>query len=191
MSPAFNPAAAKYALADYDHISPKEIRARGKGNGHDALRFKLIAFDDIRIDRAPAYLVKGNCPAHGSLCVLGATEMRKSFLVFDMMMHVALGWEYRGWKVRQVAVVYCALDGGAAFKNRVEAFRQVRLAEDARGVPFHLVASPLIEAIRATVGMAPPAAVVIDTLNPSLAASKAMTGTWQLMSKPPMQSGVP
>ena len=52
------------------------------------------------------------------------------------MMHVALGWKYRDRKVRQGAVVYCALEGCAAFKNRIEAFRQAKLADNASEVPF-------------------------------------------------------
>ena len=98
------------------------------------------------------------------------------------MMHVALGWKYRGRKVRQGAAVYCALEGCAAFKNRIEAFRQAKLADNADEVPFHLMASPmalvadhpaLIASIRATLDTVPPAAVVIDTLNRSLAGSES------------------
>ena len=58
-------------------------------------------------------------------------------------MHVALGWKFRDRKVRQGAVVYCALEGCTAFKNRVEAFRQAKLADNADEVPFHLMASPM------------------------------------------------
>jgi hypothetical protein len=96
------------------------------------------------------------------------------------MMHVALGWPYRDRKVRQGAVVYCALEGCSAFKNRIEAFRLSRIQENAGGVQFHLMAEPLslvvdhaalIAAIRE---QSPnPAAVVIDTLNRSLAGSES------------------
>jgi hypothetical protein len=97
-------------------------------------------------------------------------------------MHVALGWEYRGRKVRQGAVVYCALEGCAAFKNRIEGFRQARLADGADEVPFHLMASPLslvvdqaalIVSIRDALGAGLPAVVVIDTLNRSLSGSES------------------
>lgn len=145
-------------------------------------RFELIPFDKIRLDTTPAYLVKGILPRTG-LCVFwGPPKCGKSFLVFDLVMHVALGWEYRSRKVRQGAIVYCALEGCTAFKNRVEAFRQAKLPESASEVPFHLMASPmslvadhpaLIAAIRATIGSAPPAAIVIDTLNRSLAGSES------------------
>jgi hypothetical protein len=136
-------------------------------NGPDAraqkARFELIPFDKIAFDTTPAYLVKGLIPRVG-LCVFwGPPKCGKSFLVFDLMMHIALGWQYRGGRVRQGAVVYCALEGCAAFKNRVEAFRLTHLPDNAGEVPFHLMASPmsliadhaaLIASIRATLGIA-------------------------------------
>jgi hypothetical protein len=155
-------------------------------NEHDAPkqkpRFELIPFDAIRIDTTPSYLVKGIVPRVG-LCVFwGPPKCGKSFLVFDMVMHVALGWKFRDRKVRQGAVVYCALEGCAAFKNRVEAFRQAKLPDNASEIPFHLMASPmslvadhpaLIASIRAALVESCPAAVVIDTLNRSLAGSES------------------
>jgi AAA domain len=153
---------------------------KGRGGGNARPRFELIPFDKIQIDTAPAYLVKGIVPRVGLCIFWGPPKCGKSFLVFDLMMHVALGWKFRDRKVRQGVVVYCALEGCAAFKNRIEAFRQARLADDITGVPFHLMASPmalvadqaaLIAAIR---GQAPtPAAVVIDTLNRSLTGSES------------------
>jgi hypothetical protein len=69
------------------------------------------------------------------------------------------------------------------FKARVEAFRQAKMAEAAHddAVPFYLIASPmalvtdraaLIDAIKQSLG-ALPVAVVIDTLNRSLAGSES------------------
>jgi AAA domain/Domain of unknown function (DUF6371) len=148
-------------------------------------RFELIPFDKIAFDTTPAYLVKGLIPRVG-LCVFwGPPKCGKSFLVFDLMMHIALCWQYRGRRVRQGAVVYCALEGCAGFKNRVEAFRLTHLPDNAGEVPFHLMASPmsldadhaaLIASIRATLGdtkPAAPAAIAIDTLNRSLAGSES------------------
>jgi hypothetical protein len=145
-----------------------------------ARRFELTPFDKIKIDTTPAHLVKGIIPRVGLCVVWGPPKCGKSFLVFDLMMHVALGWKYRGRHVRQGTVVYCALEGCAAFKNRVEAFRLANLADNASEVPFYLMASPmalvadhaaLIAAIREQATK--PAAVVIDTLNRSLAGSES------------------
>jgi hypothetical protein len=144
--------------------------------------FELIPFDKIAFDTTPAYLVKGIIPRVG-LCVFwGPPKCGKSFLVFDLMMHIGLGWPYRGWRVRQGVAVYCALEGCAAFKNRVEAFRLKHLPDNAGEVPFHLMASPiglvadhvaLIASIRAALGATKPAAIAIDTLNRSLAGSES------------------
>jgi AAA domain len=161
-------------------------KAKAEGNGFDAApqgpRFELIPFDKIAFDTTPAYLVKGLIPRVG-LCVFwGPPKCGKSFLVFDLMMHIALGWQYRGRRVRQGAVVYCAFEGQAGLRNRVEAFRQRKLAEGAAGVPFYLIADAmnlvadhgaLIASIRATLGDTKPAAIALDTLNRSMPGSES------------------
>jgi RecA-family ATPase len=145
-------------------------------------RFELIPFEKIAFDTTPAYLVKGVIPRVG-LCVFwGPPKCGKSFLVFDLLMHVALGWKYRGRRVRQGAVVYCAFEGQAGLRNRVEAFRQRRLAKGAEGVPFYLIADAmnlvadhpaLIASVRAALGDAKPAAIALDTLNRSMPGSES------------------
>jgi hypothetical protein len=162
-------------------VAPSPGR-NGKDATHQERRFQLIAFDEIALDTTPAYLVKGLVPRVGLTVIWGPPKCGKSFFTFDLVMHVALGWEYRGRRVRQGAVVYCALEGAEGFRARVEAFRQGRLPEDVVAVPFSLVAAPmglvadhpaLIEAIRQKLGVVAPAAVVIDTLNRSLAGSES------------------
>src|ERR1700675_3778031 len=99
----------------------RKVRAaRGKAQGR---RFELIPFNKIAFDTTPAYLVKGIVPRVG-LCVFwGPPKCGKSFLVFDMLMHVALGWPYRERRVQQGPIVYCAFEGQTGLRNRVEAFR--------------------------------------------------------------------
>ena len=166
-----------------------EARPNGEDpwrNGPDArapkARFELIPFDKIAFDTAPAYLIKGIIPRVG-LCVFwGPPKCKKSFLVFDMLMHVSLDWKYRGRRVQQGAVVYCAFEGQAGLRNRVEAFRQRKLAEGAGGVPFYLIADAmnlvaehpaLIASIRAELGDTKPAAIALDTLNRSMPGSES------------------
>jgi hypothetical protein len=179
-----SPGAVRDALTEPDIPFTEEASKAAKGNGQangeaKQKRFELIPFDAIKLDTAPAYLVKGLIP-RGLTVFWGPPKCGKSFLVYDLLMHVALGWKYRDRKVRQGAVVYCALEGCSAFKNRVEAFRQERLQENAVNVPFYLMASPLslvadhaalIASIREQCPN--PAVVVIDTLNRSLAGSES------------------
>jgi hypothetical protein len=145
-------------------------------------RFELVAFEKIKLDATSPYLVKGLIPRVGLIVVWGPPKCGKSFWTFDLSLHVALGWEYRGRRTRQGGVVYCALEGAAGFRARVEAFRQAKLSETPVDVPFHLISSPmslvadhaaLIAAIRAVLGDAVPAAVAIDTLNRSIAGSES------------------
>jgi AAA domain len=145
-------------------------------------RFRLIAFDKIVLGSEPAYLVKRLIPRAGLTVIWGPPKCGKSFWTFDLVMHVALGWEYRGRRAQQGGVVYLALEGGKAFEGRVEAFRQRFLLADHDPVPFYLIVDALnlvkehpdlIGCIRVQAKGNLPAVVVIDTLNRSLAGSES------------------
>jgi hypothetical protein len=145
-------------------------------------RFQLIPFDKLQAATKPAYLVKDIIPRTGIVVVWGPPKCGKSFWMTTTMLYVALGWEYRGHKVVQGAVVYCAFEGQEGYGQRAEAFRQRYLTEDAEPVPFYLVAAQmnlvkdhasLIEAIKLQLGDTIPVAVVLDTLNRSLHGSES------------------
>jgi hypothetical protein len=143
-------------------------------------RFRLVPFDRVTVGSERVYLVKGIIPRIGLVVVWGPPKCGKSFWTFDLVMHIALGWEYRRRRVQQGTVVYLALEGGKGFEARIEAFRQRFLPEDHDPVPFYLIADALnlvkehqdlIGCIRLQCGT--PALVVIDTLNRSLAGSES------------------
>lgn len=94
-------------------------------------RFNLIRFDQITVGTEPLYLVKGLIPRTGLIVAWRPPKCGKSFWTFDLVMHIALGWEYRGRRVQQGSVVYLALEGGKGFEARIEAFRQRHMAQDA------------------------------------------------------------
>ena len=162
----------------------EKFKPGNKRPAHDGkpTRFALVPFDQIEISAGASYLVKGLIPRAGLVVVWGPPKCGKSFLTFDLSMHVALGWEYRGRRVKQGCVVYCALEGAQGFRARVEAFRREKLSGETSSPPFHLMASALnlvadqaafLEALRAQLGEEKPVAVVIDTLNRSLAGSES------------------
>ncbi len=138
-------------------------------------RRRFRPFDKITSITRPNYWVKGIIPRDGTVVVWGPPKCGKSFWTFDLVMHVALGWTYRGHRVQRGTVVYCALEGGESFSNRIEAWRARYLTEDHDLVPFHLCAEPLnlvneynwlIQDLRYYLtDAAPPAVVVLDTLN--------------------------
>ena len=140
-------------------------------------RFKLVRFDQIRLPTDPAYLVKGLIPREGLCIAWGPPKCGKSFWTYDVAMHIACGWEYRGRKVKPGPVVYVACEGERGLGARTEAYRQHK---DTTGADFYLVTTrldliaehkTLISDIAAVV--AHPVAVVIDTLNRSLRGSES------------------
>ena len=190
--PPTNPVIAAVDLTE----NPKELRQEGhvpksvNGKVHlsavsaakptksSKARFKLTRFRDIAITEGVAYLVKDLLPAMGLVVVWGPPKCGKSFLMFDLSMHIALGWEYRGRRVQQGSVVYLALEGDRGFTYRVEAFRRRHSVTDA---PFYLITNrtdlvydhkQLIAEITLQLDEPRPALVVIDTLNRSLAGSE-------------------
>jgi AAA domain len=170
----------------------EQIRARG--NGPVALvaskprepdrgkqRVVLIPFDDIKMGTEARDLVRGIIPRVGLVVAWGPPKCGKSFWMFDLSMHVALGWPYRDRRVQQGPVVYCAFEGQTGMETRVEAFRREFPIETDEPVPFYLqpmtldlVAhhGELIAAVRQQLGKTAPVLVVLDTLNRSLRGSE-------------------
>jgi AAA domain-containing protein len=143
---------------------------------------ELVPFDEIQLGTQRRYLVKGLIPRVGIIVVWGPPKSGKSFWTFDLNLRVALGWEYRGRRVHQGAVVYCAFEGQTGIQARVEAFRQRFLAEDHATIPFYLQPVTLdlvrdhvelVEAIRAKLGDTRPVCITLDTLNRSLRGSES------------------
>ena len=85
-------------------------------------RFKLTPFSELKLGTERAYLVKGLIPRTGLIVIWGPPKSAKTFWMFDVAMHVALGWEYPGRRMQRGPVVYCAFEGAEGFKARAEAF---------------------------------------------------------------------
>jgi hypothetical protein len=143
-----------------------------------------VPFAEIRLGAEHPYLISGIIPRVGLTVVWGEWKCGKSFIVFDLAMHVALGNEYRGRRVHCWPVVYCAFEGQTGISARVEAFRQRFLAEavDEAEVPFFLQPlrlklvtdhQHLIAAITEQLGEISPVLVVLDTLNRSMHGSES------------------
>jgi hypothetical protein len=114
--------------------------------------------------------------------VWGKAKCYKSFVILDLMLHVAMGWEYRDRSVHQGAVVYCAFEGAHGYKKRVEALRRHYGIQEGTHVPLYVMPGQanliaehkvLIADIAAQLGDVKPVAVVLDTLNKSLFGSES------------------
>jgi hypothetical protein len=145
------------------------------------IRFSLVTFDDVLMTTTAIYRVKGLIPSVGLVVIWGPPKCGKSFWLFDLLMHVALGWTYRGLRVNPGPIVYCVLEGRDGFARRIEAFRLTH--PKSKGAPFYLMHTPLDlirdqKALIASISAqmpegVNPAAVAIDTLNRSLVGSES------------------
>jgi hypothetical protein len=141
--------------------------------------YRLVPFADLRPGTKSSYLIDGVLPRAGLAAIWGAPKSGKSFWTFDLSLHVALGWKYRGRRVQQGPVAYLAFEGAEGFKARAEAFRRTHTISEA--VPFYLLASnaklvrdhkALIESVEGQMEL-PPVCVVLDTLNRSIDGSES------------------
>jgi AAA domain len=146
--------------------------------------YELAHFDDLRPGRRSPYIVDGLIPINGLVTAWGAPKCGKSFWTFDLAMHIAFGWPYRGRRVEKGPVVYCAFEGAEGFHARAEAFRRTHdmtpknpwdtpwfylLASNAKLVRDH---KALIESMHGQTDR-PPTVVVLDTLNRSIDGSES------------------
>ena len=134
-------------------------------------RFKLLGSADLRALPPLVWRVRGVLPAHGLASVYGPSASGKSFLVLDMAAAVASGRDWFGYRVKVSPVVYCALEGEAGFRSRVEAWEQANRQTLPAGLrlvlqPFRLTEPRDVQDMAAAVLTAGAGAVtILDTLN--------------------------
>jgi hypothetical protein len=159
----------------------ERLAAGAARDGGPEPRFRLVRFRDIRLGTSSYWLIKDIIPREGLVVVWGSPICGKTFFVYDLVMHVALGREYRGKRVEQGTVVYVAAEGELGIKARVEAFRKKRM--NGEDPPFYLLTTrldlvaeidELIVDIRAQLLPADRcSAIVLDTLNRTIHGSES------------------
>jgi hypothetical protein len=128
-------------------------------------------------------LIQDIIPRTGIVVIWGPPKCGKTFKTHDLVMHIALGWPYRGKRVNQGTVVYVAAEGATGVRTRTDAWRQHHLPHNPdQDVPFYMIdaqvdlardADALIDDIEAELGASAPAVVVIDTLNRTINGSES------------------
>jgi AAA domain len=184
-TPAWIDAAVEYREAR-GGLGVPLLNGRSSHNGRTGIKqspeIRLIPFDQIKLGTQRRDLIKGLIPRIGLTVVWGPPKCGKSFWLFDVLMHVALGWDYRERRVHQGPVVYCAFEGAAGYGQRAQAFRQRFLHDHEGDVPLFLMPTPLdlvqdhqrlIAAIKRQLDGKKPASVALDTLNRSIRGSES------------------
>ena len=146
----------------------------GSDGATDTNQFPLYTVDELNELSPLEWRVKNLLPKSGLAAVYGPSGSGKSFLVLDLLCHVALGEDYFGHRVKEpCSVVYVALEGALGISSRINAWesnQNKKLPESFLVMPGSLsllnedsdsFASTLIE--RGLNG----GVIVIDTLNQS------------------------
>ncbi len=82
----------------------------------------LIYLPDIQPNLDTADFVEGVLVDGSSCIVYGESNAGKTFFFTDLALSVAAGQSWFGREVEQGGVVYCVLEGGFGFRNRVRAW---------------------------------------------------------------------
>jgi hypothetical protein len=154
----------------------------------EASRFWLTPFAEIVLGNETTYTVDNLIPKLGVVVIWGKPKCGKTFWTFDLEMHVALGWPYRGHRVEQGVVLHIACEGVAGLAARKEAWRQHHVdrgydAAELDAAPFYLCKETTLDLIKDVDELAnaiceqfdsrPIKIITIDTLNRSLRGSES------------------
>lgn len=82
--------------------------------------YTLLSGQDMANQTPPKWLIKNTIPEVGLSAVYGPPGVGKTFVTLSMALHVAAGFAWFGYRVKQKPVVYLALEG--ALNNRLTAW---------------------------------------------------------------------
>lgn len=99
----------------------------------------LEYFNDIATCVDALDFVQGTLTDQGSSVIYGESNSGKTFWATDLALHIASGITWNGKRVEQGGVIYCVLEGGMGFRNRVSAWRA---DHDALETPVYFAAIP-------------------------------------------------
>jgi hypothetical protein len=105
-------------------------------------KFNLLPWHDIDFELTPEF-VKGLLTNGGASVVYGESGCGKTFLIADLALHIAMGHDWFGHKVKRGGVIYVAAEAGASMRRRVVAFRKHHHLDIDSDIPFFLLPAPV------------------------------------------------
>lgn len=106
-----------------------------RANGANGSGFPLRWFRDIEPVLDAQDFVQGLLVSRSIVIVYGAWGSGKTFWVTTLALHIAAGLPFAGRRVDQGGVVYCLMESGVGFHNRVAVWRD-RHGVDDYDLPF-------------------------------------------------------
>ena len=102
----------------------------------------LLWFEDIEPSLDVRDFIQGVLLEQTGAVIYGESNAGKTFFATDMALHVAAGFPWNERRVEQGGVVYCALEGGIGFRNRVYAWKTAHGLDD-KTIPFAAIPSTI------------------------------------------------
>lgn len=102
----------------------------------------LLWFEDIKPVTDVRDFIQGVLLEQTGAVIYGESNAGKTFFASDMALHVAAGFPWNERRVEQGAVIYCALEGGIGFRNRVYAWKLAHGLDD-KAIPFAAIPSSI------------------------------------------------
>lgn len=141
-------------------------------------KFLLIPFAKIRCSEKCRYLIKDIIPRESFVLLWGEPKSCKTFVTFEMAMHVAAGQTFRGYRVKQGPVVWVAAEGAFGMTARIEAFKKRNPSfNDAEfyflGASLNLVSQSMEFGSCIERQAKRPVLIVLDTLNRTMPGSES------------------
>jgi hypothetical protein len=139
-------------------------------------RFDLKSFSSITLRTDRRHLIPDILPAKGVVVLGGAWKDGKTFVLIDVLQRVGAGFDFRGRHVEQGPAIYFAAEDPVGVEDRIIAWRQAFLGDEAPELEAYMISDrldlandvdELIARIRDQLAL-PPLVVAIDTLNKTI-----------------------
>jgi hypothetical protein len=140
----------------------------------------FIAFDDIQVKVEKPWVMKGFLARGETSSLIGGPGKGKSALATDIAVHVASGWNWRGYRSKErCAVVILAFERADLMLRRLEAYKRkhnladlpvvvIRVPVDIRAPESVEILSDTIQAVERRFHL-PVGLVILDTYSKALA----------------------
>lgn len=126
---AFQPARDAAILSDFDVVGPSTKKP---------MRFKFVKMSEFKLRRPVSWLIRRVFPRAEIGAVFGETGSGKSFFVIDLVLAIARGQEWNGYKVTQGNVAYVVAEGAGSFHLRTDAYAKHH-GVDVNELPFYVL----------------------------------------------------
>ena len=110
-------------MEEGDEDEPVSACARNAVSKSNA-KLRVWRPGELALRQPPRWLVRGWLPEQGVASLVGESNVGKSFLMLQLCVSIAQGWDWLGFAVEQGAALYVAAEGGFGMKARMAAIAE-------------------------------------------------------------------